>query len=88
MSDIAGSSPIYALDGALRYNDFEGGFWSLELDETHDELGDNVVLPGWTPPAGLLDDSRVRARVRVREEQVGFLMAGTMADVLEVAPIS
>ncbi len=87
ISDIAGSSPAHDLDGALRYNDFEGGFWSLELDETHDGFGDHLVLPGFTPPAGLPDGSRVRARVRLREEQAGFLMAGPMADVLNVAPL-
>jgi hypothetical protein len=68
----------------LRFNEFEGGFWSLDLDEADVDLGDHVVLPGWTPPADLDSGSRVRARVRPREEQAGFLMAGTMVDVLEV----
>lgn len=81
MSSFAGTSGELEVVGTLRFNEFEGGFWSIEPDS-----GDQaIVLPDWTPMAPLDDGSRVRARVRTREEQMGFLMAGPMADVVEIA---
>ena len=71
-----------AVSGTLTWNDFEGGFWSI-LPETDDPA---YVLQGWQPPAGMDDGTRVRARLRVREAQIGFLMAGTYADVVDVQP--
>ncbi len=68
--------------GTLCWNDFEGGFWSIAPDS-----GDSTfVLQGWAPPAEMVDGTRVRARLRVREAQIGFLMAGTYADVEDIAP--
>jgi hypothetical protein len=81
MLPFAGETPARELVGTLRFNEFEGGFWSLELAVADPQLGDSVVLQGVTVPAGLADGSRVRARVRAREEQFGFLMAGTYVDV-------
>ncbi|MCW2926866.1 MAG: hypothetical protein JWM86_834 [Thermoleophilia bacterium] len=66
----------------LRFNEFEGGFWSLELDPADPQLGGSLVMDGATPPAGMEDGALVRARVRTREEQFGFLMAGTYVDVV------
>ena len=68
--------------GTLRFNEFEGGFWSIELDPADPQLGGAIVLDGTTPPAGFEDGTRVRARVRTREEQFGFLMAGTYVDLV------
>ena len=88
MSSDAGNSPVVEVLGALRFNEIEGGFWSLELDESHDDLGEQVVLQDWMPAADApdqVDGAHVRARVRVRDEQFGFQMAGTMVDVLELA---
>jgi hypothetical protein len=72
-----------AVVGTLRWNEFEGGFWSIEPDSGESAF----VLPDWTPPAPFVDGSRVSARIQVREEQMGFLMAGTYADVLEFAAL-
>jgi hypothetical protein len=83
----AGESADQVLVGTLRFNDLEGGFWSLELDEVHPEFGDHVVLQEWAPTALTQDGSRVRARVREAAEQFGFLMAGPMVDVLELTPV-
>ncbi len=82
MSSDAGTFPEHEVDGTLRWNDIEGGFWTLELEEPHAELGEHVVLQGWAAPAGTVDGTRVCARIREREEQFGFLMAGTMVDVV------
>lgn len=70
--------------GTLRWNEFEGGFWSIEPEEASTAL----VLDGWAPVEGgsLTSGSRVRARVREREEQFGFVMAGTYVDVVELEP--
>lgn len=82
----AGTSEPLELVGVLRFSPIEGGIWSIELDASHVGLGDHVVLQGWAPPAGIDEDSRVRARVRESQAQFGFLMAGPMVDVLEIAP--
>lgn len=81
--------------GILRWNEFEGGFWSIEPDDGTTAL----VLDGWSPGRErgggggrgdtgrpVADGSHVRARVREREEQFGFMMAGTYVDVLELVP--
>lgn len=82
MHDSAGSLPEIAVTGTLRWNDFEGGFWSLELEPNHPTLGASVVLPAFDPPAGAADDSRVRVRARPRPDLIGFQMAGPLVDVL------
>jgi hypothetical protein len=91
MSESAGNSGEFEVVGTIRFNELEGGFWVLELDESHDDLGMQVVLQGFAPgpdsPADVADGSHVCARVRVREEQFGFQMAGTMVDVLELTPL-
>ena len=68
--------------GTLQWNEFEGGFWSIAPDTGNSDF----VLQDWMPPADLVDGTRVRARLRVREAQIGFLMAGTYADVEDIAP--
>ena len=80
------ATPI-AVSGTLTWNEFEGGFWSIQ-PENDDPT---YVLQGWQPPASageppLTDGTRVRARLRIREAQIGFLMAGTYADVVDVQP--
>lgn len=83
MDTPAGDSPVVTVDGTLRWNDFEGGFWSLELEPEHPELGDHVVLSGFELPAGAADGSRVRMRVRARPDLVDFTMAGLRVEVIE-----
>jgi hypothetical protein len=83
MSEFAAASPEIELDGTLRWNEFEGGFWSLDLDAPHPELGSRVVLTEFTPPAAAVDGSRIRAHVRAREAQFGFQMAGVYVDVID-----
>ncbi len=82
----AGDSQVVELVGALRFNEFEGGFWSIELDQPVAGLDGDVVLQGWSPGSGLEHGSPVRVRARTRPDAVGFLMAGPVVDVLEVAP--
>lgn len=65
------------LQGVLRWNEFEGGFWSLELDEVHDELGTHVVLPDFTPPEGAGNGNPLVVTGEPAHMQVDFLMAGT-----------
>ena len=86
MQQDAGTSDSIELIGTLRFSPIEGGSWSLELDGSHVGLGDHVVLQGWTPPPGIDEDSRVRARVRESQAQFGFLMSGPMVDVLAIEP--
>lgn len=86
MPSDAGVSDELELVGTIRFNEFEGGFWSLELDSAIDDLGDHVVLAGWTPPAELPDGSRARVRARRHPETIDFLMAGPRVDVLDAAP--
>lgn len=82
MTDFAGDSGITTVIGVLHWTDIEGGFWSL----TPESGESDVVLQDWQPESSLVDGSRVRARVRVREEQFGFIMAGTYADVVDIHP--
>jgi hypothetical protein len=77
----AGDSPAVEVEGTLRWNDFEGGFWSLDLDHEHEELGERVVLSGFELPPDAEDGSRVRMRVRARPDLVDFLMAGLRVEV-------
>lgn len=72
------------LRGILRWNEFEGGFWSLELDELHDELGTHVVLPDFTPPAMTGDGNSIVVTGEPAPTQVDFLMAGTRFTVADV----
>ena len=84
MSSGAGDSPPTEVIGTLRWNEFEGGFWSLELDPTHPELGEHVVLSGFELPTAE-DGARVRMRVRARPDLVDFTMAGLRVEVLDAA---
>lgn len=84
MTEHAGGFRSYELSGTLRFNDLEGGFWSLDLDEAHPDLGDHVILQGWSPDAPIGDGTRICARVREQQEQFGFLMAGPMVAVIEL----
>jgi hypothetical protein len=87
MSSDAGNSLDTDVVGTLQWNEFEGGFWSLDLASEHPELGARVVLSEFTPPSDVPQGSRVRARVRAREAQFGFQMAGAYVDVVELQPI-
>ena len=82
----AGTSSEHEVRGTLHFSDLEGGFWSLELDASHPQLGDEVVLQDWSPTPPLADGTHVAMRVREQSEQFGFLMAGTMVEVLAAAP--
>lgn len=77
----------FLLIGVLRFNEFEGGFWTLELNALHDELGEHVVLQGYTPPPGFTDGSRVSLRARLLKDQLGFLMAGPLVEVESIHSI-
>ena len=81
MSSDAGTSPAIDVEGSLRWNEFEGGFWSLELEPEHAELGSHVVLSGYELPSEAQDGTRVRMRVRARPDLVDFLMAGMRVEV-------
>lgn len=81
MTSDAGSSPATEVEGTLRWNEFEGGFWSLELASEHPELGEHVVLSGFELPPDAEDGSHVRMRVRARPDLVDFLMAGLRVEV-------
>jgi hypothetical protein len=81
MCPDAGSSPAIDVEGTLRWNDFEGGFWSLELADEHAQLGSLVVLSGFELPPDAEDGTRVRMRVRARPDLVDFLMAGLRVEV-------
>ena len=67
--------------GTLRWNDIEGWFWSLELDEADDVVGDRAVLSGFELPADAQDGSRARIRGVPRPDLVDFLMAGVRVEV-------
>lgn len=71
------------LRGVLHWNEFEGGFWSLELDEVHEELGTQVVLPDFTPPDGCGDGNPIVVTGEPAHMQVDFLMAGTRFTVTD-----
>lgn len=71
------------LAGQLRWNEFEGGFWSLRVSPPHPEWGGNVELPGWTPPAGARDGQALRVRARHLPASFGFTMSGPRFEVLE-----
>ena len=87
MQHRSDDSQVHDLVGTLHFTDIEGGMWTLVLDESHGELGEEVVVqsfPDTTPAEQIVDDSRVRARVRFAEAQFGIAMAGTYVDVLEL----
>lgn len=81
MSSGAGDSQAVEVEGTLRWNEFEGGFWSLELAAEHPELGEHVVLSGFELPPEAEDGSRARMRVRARPDLVDFRMAGLRVEV-------
>lgn len=81
MSTDAGTSGPIDVVGTLRWNEFEGGFWSLELDPEHPELGEHVVLSGFELPPDAHDGARVRMRVRPRPDLIDFTMAGLRVEV-------
>lgn len=83
MPEGAGNSEPLEIEGTLRWNEIEGGFWSLELAEEHPELGDRVVLSGFELPPEAAEGSRVRMRVRARPDLVDFLMSGVRVEVEE-----
>jgi hypothetical protein len=83
MTSDAGDSESIDVVGTLRFNEIEGGFWSLELDPEHPELGQHVVLSGYELPPHAQDGSHARMRVRARPDLVDFLMSGMRVDVLE-----
>jgi len=74
--------------GTLRWNEFEGGFWSLEGVDPGLEMGTTIVLQDFDPPQDAIDGSTLRARVVAHPELVDFLMAGTRVYVLEAELIS
>lgn len=86
MNAFAGDSEVIELVGTVRFEEIEGGFWSLELDAAIDGLGDHVVLAGYTPDPGIVDGMRLRVRARPRSEAIGFRMAGPEVDVIEAQP--
>lgn len=78
-------TPDQEIIGTLRWNDLEGGFWSLELDGEDPDLGSSVILSGFELPANAEDGARVRARGRARHDLVDFLMSGVRFEVHEAA---
>lgn len=83
MSTGAGTPEPIEIEGSLRWNEIEGGFWSVELASEHDEFGDHVVLSGFELPPHAADGSHVRMRVRARPDLVDFLMSGVRVEVLD-----
>lgn len=69
------------LSGTLHWNEFEGGFWSLDPDDRDAFEGRSPVLVGFTPPEGAGDGSRVVVTGEPAAEQVDFLMAGPRFEV-------
>ncbi|MCW2960944.1 MAG: hypothetical protein JWM90_1331 [Thermoleophilia bacterium] len=72
------------LTGILHWNEFETGFWSLDLDVPHAELGDRVVLVTDAIPSEFVDGARIRIAGTVQEGVVDFLMAGPRVEVNDV----
>lgn len=83
MSEHAGDSSAIEVAGTLRWNEFEGGFWSLEPLERHETLGSSIVLVDFTPPPGASDGSPMVVKVVPRPDLIGFTMAGIHAEVLD-----
>lgn len=86
MHSFAGDSQVLELVGTVRLQEIEGGFWSLELDEAIDGLGDHVVLAGYTPGPGIADGMRIRVRARPMPDAISFRMAGPEVDVIDAQP--
>lgn len=83
---FAGDSEVVELVGTMRFEDIEGGFWSLDLDAAIDGLGDHVVLAGYTPDAGIVEGMRIRVRARTLPGAISFRMAGPEVDVIDAQP--
>jgi hypothetical protein len=77
MADGNWNEDLTEIVGVLRWNDLEGGFWSLEFGDDEAPMGGQVVLGQPQLPAGVGDGARVRVRGQVREDVVDFFMAGT-----------
>jgi len=75
----------YRVEGTLCWNDFEGGFWSLRLDQPHEQIGSDVITLGQpdTLPAGATDGVRLRATIAHDPGTIDFLMAGPRATLVE-----
>ncbi len=86
MHSFAGDSDVIELIGTARFEEIEGGFWSLELDEAIDGLGDHVVLADYTPDPGIVDGMRIRVRATPMPDAIGFRMAGPEVDVIDAQP--
>lgn len=86
MHSFAGNSEVIELVGTARFEDIEGGFWSLQLDAAIDGLGDHVVLAGYEPDPGIVDGMRLRVRARPLPDAIGFRMAGPEVDVIDAQP--
>ncbi len=83
MHASAGDSQLIELVGTMRFEEIEGGFWSLALDAAIDGLGDHVVLAGYEPEAGIADGTRLRVRARTLPGAISFRMAGPEVEVVE-----
>ena len=86
MQGFAGDSEEIQLLGTLRFEEIEGGFWSLDLDAAIDGLGDHGVLAGYTPDPGFADGMRLRVHARTLPGAIGFRMAGPEVEVLDARP--
>jgi len=73
------TQPIKNVTATVSYITLEGGFFGLRGDDgvTYD--------PMQLDPAFAHDGLRVRARLRVRNDQIGIHMVGTLVDVLEIS---
>ena len=76
--------------GTLHWNEHEGGFWSIDLADSHPELGDRAVLVGLGEPGVPRpgDGMRVRVLGTPRPEQVDFLMAGVRFEVAAMREVT
>ncbi|MCW2920806.1 MAG: hypothetical protein JWL76_680 [Thermoleophilia bacterium] len=86
MHPFTGDSQVVELVGTLRFEEFEGGFWALELDAAIDGLVERVELSGYEPDAGIVDGMRLRVRARTQPDAIGFRMAGPQVDVIDASP--
>lgn len=86
MHGSAGDSQLVELVGTVRFEEIEGGFWSLALDAAIDGLGDHVVLAGYEPETGTADGTRLHVRARTLPGAISFRMAGPEVEVIEARP--
>jgi hypothetical protein len=77
----ASMQPIKNVTATVSYFTLEGGFFALRGDDgvTYD--------PTRLDPAFAQDGLRVRARLQVRNDQVGIRMVGPIVDVLEISKL-